>query len=117
MFSLSLCSYLGFRIDVDFDWPKVKTKGTGVAVKLSAHPFSILPIPNVVFLNCRCIRSKLDSEGDHLGRSDRSRVHESLDYRCETRCRAEVHKLSKDRLHTVMLIIINLFVQVDAIYL
>ena len=40
-----------------------------------------------------------------------------LDYRCETRCRAEVYKLSKDRLHTVMLIIINLFVQVDAIYL
>ena len=40
-----------------------------------------------------------------------------LDYRCETRCRAEVFKLSKDRLHTVMLIIINLFVQVDAIYL
>ena len=86
-------------------------------MKLSAHPFSILPILNIVILNCRCIRSKLDSEGDHLGRSDRSRVHESLDYRCETRCRAEVHKLSKDRLHTVMLIIINLFVQVDAIYL
>ena len=39
-----------------------------------------------------------------------------LDYRCETRCRAEYLKLSKDRLHTVMLIIINLFVQVDAIY-
>ena len=40
-----------------------------------------------------------------------------LDYWCETRCRAEILKLSKDRLHTVMLIIINLFVQVDAIYL
>ena len=40
-----------------------------------------------------------------------------LDYRCETRCRAEILKLSKDRLHTVMLITINLFVQVDAIYL
>ena len=40
-----------------------------------------------------------------------------LDYRCETRCRAEVFKLSKDCLHTVMLIIINLFMQVDAIYL
>ena len=38
-----------------------------------------------------------------------------LDYRCETRCRAEILKLSKDRLHAVMLIIINLFVQVDAI--
>ena len=40
-----------------------------------------------------------------------------LDYRSETRCRAEILKLSKDRLHIVMLIIINLFVQVDAIYL
>ena len=39
-----------------------------------------------------------------------------LDYRCETRCRAEIFKLFKDRLHTVMLIIINLFVLVDAIY-
>ena len=86
-------------------------------MKLNAHPFSISPILNIVIFNCRCIRSKLNSEGDHLGRSDRSRVHESLDYRCETRCRAEVFKLSKDRLHTVMLIIINLFVQVDAIYL
>ena len=63
---------------LSLDWPKVKTKGTCVAVKLSAHPFSILPIPNIVILNCRCIRSKLDSEGDHLGRSDRSRVHESI---------------------------------------
>ena len=40
-----------------------------------------------------------------------------LDYRWETRCRAEILKLSKDRLHTEMIIIINLFVQVDAIYL
>ena len=27
-----------------------------------------------------------------------------LDYMCETRCRAEIFKFSKDRLHTVMLI-------------
>ena len=40
-----------------------------------------------------------------------------LDYKCETRCRAEILKLSKDRLHAVMLIIINLFVQVDEITL
>ena len=39
-----------------------------------------------------------------------------LDYRCETRCRAEIFKLSKDRSHTMMLIIINRFVQFDAIY-
>ena len=39
-----------------------------------------------------------------------------LDYRCESRCRAEIFKLSKDWLHTVMLIKINLYVQVAAIY-
>ena len=40
-----------------------------------------------------------------------------LDYRCETRCKAEIFKLGlyKDRLHALMLIIINLFKQVDAI--
>ena len=78
-FFVKLCSYLGFRIDVSLDWPKVKTKETGVAVILSCSFHSVSRLSKMYFFfNCRCIRSKLDSEGDHLGGSDRSWVHETI---------------------------------------